>query len=127
MEGPVSWAPSVPVHLPSMDATVNVTYGKSKLLGGTGLGGGEGRESEEFTAGVLSSFSGTVGLSSMAPGCPRSVPCAGAGTASSTVFLRPFYLAVVSNCPSSVLSGPSDAQRTPFLSPVLLGSNFFRV
>lgn len=54
MEGPVSWGPSVPVHLPSMDATVNVTYEKSKLLGGTGLGGGEERESEEFTAGVLS-------------------------------------------------------------------------
>lgn len=44
MEGPASWGPSVPVHLLSMDATVNVTYEKSKLLEGTGLGGGEGRD-----------------------------------------------------------------------------------
>ncbi|CAO2633401.1 hypothetical protein LEMLEM_LOCUS22189 [Lemmus lemmus] len=80
MEGPASWVPSVPVHLSSMDATVSVMYEKS-----------------------------TVGLSSMAPGCPRSAPCAGAGSASSTVFLRLFYLAVVSNCTSLVLSSPVDA------------------
>lgn len=82
----------------------------------------EGKEHEEFTNSVVSFFSGTVGLSSMAPGYPRSAPCADAGTASSTVFLRPFYLAVVrSNCTALVLSSPVDAQGTPFLPPGLTG------
>lgn len=82
----------------------------------------EGRGHEEFTDSVVSSSSGTVGLSSMAPGCPRSAPYAGAGLASSTVSLRPFYLAVVrSNCTALVLSSPVDAQGTPFLPPGLTG------
>ncbi|GAB1294745.1 Family with sequence similarity 240 member A [Apodemus speciosus] len=45
----------------------------------------------------LDSLLSTVALSSMGPGCPRSVPCADAGMASSTAFLRPFSLAAGMN------------------------------
>nr|BAK62896.1 selenoprotein V [Pan troglodytes] len=54
----------------------------------------------------------TVGLCSMTPGCPRSVPCVNAGTASSAAFLRHF-----TGCDGLVMDEHLMASRTPELPP----------
>lgn len=95
MGEPACWGPFVPAPPLSMDGTVSMTCAKSKPLKRTG--GGEEKEGE---VGILTphvrSSSGTVDLCPMTPGCPESVPCVNAGTASSAAFLSRSYPVVVS-------------------------------